>query len=292
LGALSGSALTVTLGLFALPVLVDLALTILGPIERRIGDRWVEQAAARLRSSGARVVAITGSYGKTTTKGYAAHLLAGTKRVVASPASFNNRLGLARAVNEQLLPGTEVFIAEMGTYGPGEIAALCEWIQPEVAAIVAIGPVHLERFRTEERIVTAKSEILDSARVGVIAVDNPLLANLANQRRGDLELITVGSEMERVTIRDASLVVDGAVVGQVPRSVMAIDLCVAVGICLALGVETAAIAPRLEGLPRPEHRLTVEESGSGQARRVFGRGQDGCGDPGNGGAGEQAGFRE
>jgi len=263
LGALAGSALTVTLGLFALPALVDLALTILGPIERRIGDQWVEQAAARLRSSGARVVAITGSYGKTTTKGYAAHLLAGTKRVVASPASFNNRLGLARAVNEQLVPGTEVFIAEMGTYGPGEIAALCQWIQPEVAAIVAIGPVHLERFRSEDRIVAAKSEILDRARIGVIAVDNPLLANLANQRRGELELITVGAEMERVTIQDGSLLVDGAVVGQVPGSVMAIDLCVAVGICIALGVEAAAIAPRLEDLPRPEHRLTLEESGSG-----------------------------
>ena len=114
------------------------------------------------------MVAITGSYGKTTTKQYTAHLLSGSFRVVASPASFNNRMGLARAINEQLAPGTEVFIAEMGTYGRGEIAELCTWIRPEVSAIVAIGPVHLERFKTEERIVSAKSEILDGAKVGVL----------------------------------------------------------------------------------------------------------------------------
>ncbi len=63
-------------------------------------------------------MAITGSYGKTSTKGYVAHLVGASRAVVASPASFNNRAGLARAVNEHLAEGTEVFVAEMGTYGP------------------------------------------------------------------------------------------------------------------------------------------------------------------------------
>ena len=125
---------------FLLPALIDLALLALAPIERALGDRWVSQATERLASSGARVVAITGSYGKTTTKQYVAHLLTGSLRAVASPASFNNRMGLARAVNENLVPGTEVFVAEMGTYGAGEIAELCSWIRPEVAAIVADRP--------------------------------------------------------------------------------------------------------------------------------------------------------
>ena len=80
--------------------------------------------------------------------------------MVASPASFNNRAGLARAVNENLAEGTEVFVAEMGTYGRGEIAELCSWFRPDVSVITAIGPVHLERFGTEDRIVEAKAEIL------------------------------------------------------------------------------------------------------------------------------------
>ena len=59
-----------------------------------------------------------------------AHLVGRPLAVLASPASFNNVLGLARAVNDRLTPGTEVFVAEMGTYGPGEIARLCRLFPP------------------------------------------------------------------------------------------------------------------------------------------------------------------
>ena len=79
-------------------------------------------------------VAITGSYGKTTTKLYVRHLVAGQRTVLASPASFNNTGGLARTLNEHLTPGTEVFVAEMGTYGPGEIRAMCAWVRPTSAS--------------------------------------------------------------------------------------------------------------------------------------------------------------
>ena len=71
------------------------------------------------------VVAITGSYGKTSTKGYVAHLLGGTRTVVPARRRSTTSPGLSKAVNEHLVPGTEVFIAEMGTYGKGEIADLC-----------------------------------------------------------------------------------------------------------------------------------------------------------------------
>ena len=121
---------------------------------------FVDAAAARLPAGAPTVVAVTGSYGKTSTKDHIAHLVARSRTVVATPASFNNRAGLARAVNEHLADGTEVFVAEMGTYGPGEIAELCRWCPPDIAVITAIGPVHLERFGSEERIVEAKAEIL------------------------------------------------------------------------------------------------------------------------------------
>jgi UDP-N-acetylmuramoyl-tripeptide--D-alanyl-D-alanine ligase len=245
--------------------MVDLALLPLGPIERMLGRRWVDQAAARLEASEAKVVAITGSYGKTTTKQYAGHLLAGSFRVVSSPASFNNRMGLARAINEHLLPGTEVFVAEMGTYGPGEITELTGWIPPEVAAMVAIGPVHLERFRTEGRIVAAKAEILDRARVGVISVDHPLLARLAQERAATMEVITVSGEggPARVSVGDGVIRVDGAEVGEAPPDVFTVNLAAAIGIGLALGVAPSEMADRVRGLPRPEHRQTVSTSERG-----------------------------
>jgi UDP-N-acetylmuramoyl-tripeptide--D-alanyl-D-alanine ligase len=256
-GAALDQPVIVLLPVVLLPSLIDLCLWLLAPYEKRLGDEWVEKAAARLRAVGAEVVAITGSYGKTTTKSHVAHLLTGSKRVVASPASFNNRMGLARAVNENLTPGTEVFVAEMGAYGPGEIAELCEWIPPKVAAMVAIGPVHLERFGTIENIVRSKSEILDRAEVGVVCVDHPLLDGLAFNRRQHMRIIEVSTS--------DGIVVDGARVIDLPDGVFAANLAVALGICSALGVDLAEVIPRIHSLPVAEHRQSVTTGGAGFA---------------------------
>ena len=194
------------------------------------------------------MVAITGSYGKTTTKNYVAHLLSGSRRVLASPASFNNRMGLARSVNENLTPGVEVFVAEMGTYGLGEIAELCEWMPPKVAAMVSIGPVHLERFGSLENIAVAKSEILDRAEVGVICVDYTLLATIAADRRAR------GMRIIEVSAADDVVSIDGQMVVAVPEGAFGANLAVALGICVALGIEISQVSGRLGDLPRSEHR--------------------------------------
>ncbi len=177
--AYSLEAIAATAVALAMPGIVDLGCYLTGPFERRAASRYVDLAAQRLRRVGPRVVAITGSYGKTSTKRYITHLADGSMAVVASPASFNNRAGLARAINEHLADGTDVFVAEMGTYGVGEIADLCSWIVPDIAVITAIGPVHLERFGSEDRIVEAKSEILRTAPVVVLPVDDDRLRRLA-----------------------------------------------------------------------------------------------------------------
>ncbi len=162
------------------PAAVDLACYISLPFESLLLKRHLRRAAARLAKVGLRIVAVTGSYGKTSTKLYVAHLLAGTRSTVATPGSYNNLAGLARTVNEQVGDGTEVLVAEMGAYRPGEIRELCNWFPPDVAVITAVGPVHLERFRTEERVLAAKSEIAEKAPVVVLQVDDKRLAALAS----------------------------------------------------------------------------------------------------------------
>lgn len=256
-GAWAGIPLIIVIPLHLIYIVVDLSLWVLSPIEKRFGAEWVDRAAAKLRAMDLDVVAITGSYGKTTTKQYVAHLLSGARRVVASPASFNNRMGLARAINENLTPGTEVFVAEMGTYGPGEIAELCEWIPPRVAAMVAIGPVHLERFRTLENIVRSKSEILDRADVGVICVDHPLLARLAEERATKMDVIAVST--------DDGIVVDGERIMDAPDGVFPANLAVALGVCKALGVDLHDVVGGMADLPRAEHRQSVTTGAGGFA---------------------------
>ena len=256
LGGLAKTPFLVVLGLFALPAIVDLSMWILAPVEKMMGNKWVKRAVARLNSVDAEVVAITGSYGKTTTKNYVSHLLTGSRRTVASPASFNNRMGLAKAVNEGLTPGTEVFVAEMGTYGPGEIAKLTKWIKPKVAAIVAIGPVHLERFGTEKTIVDSKAEILDEAEIGVICVDHPFLADLARRLSDSMEILTVSTAEDQLRVGDE-------VVAPVPKGAFPANAAVAVGIGVALGIPLESLLPRLADLPVAEHRQSVSISEAG-----------------------------
>lgn len=245
---------------FLVPLAVDAVAAVMVPLERRLGERWVRSAAAALRAADPTVVAITGSYGKTTTKGYVAHLASSERATVASPASFNNRMGLARAVNEHLPPSAEVFVAEMGTYGPGEIAELCTAFPPDVAVITAIGPVHLERMRSEERIVAAKAEILERAETAVLSVDHPLLAGLADEEDSRRRVIRCsGREAADVWADPESGVVrvDGREIGRFdPDRAMASNVACAVGAVFALGVDPMRIGDRLGSLPDVPHRRT------------------------------------
>jgi UDP-N-acetylmuramoyl-tripeptide--D-alanyl-D-alanine ligase len=261
----------VALAAYFSPLFVDLAMAIAAPWEKRQAQVFVESARKRLKSVDPLVVAITGSYGKTSTKQYVAHLAAAAKSTFASPASFNNRGGLSKAVNEQLTPGTEVFVAEMGTYGKGEIAELCDIFPPTIAVMTAIGPVHLERFGSEEVIVEAKSEIFVKASVCVLNVDDTRIAPLADMLRNQGKKVwRVGSTTEDADVR---VVVDGRrrVVtmqgrtifdGEMPES-PATNVACAIAVAAELGVTDAAFAERLPTLPIPQHRQEVAVSAEG-----------------------------
>jgi len=271
---LGAPALFMAAGLVVVAPLIDAACALTAPFERRAGQRFVQRAADRLASVKPVVVAVTGSYGKTSTKNHIAHLVTGTKTVVATPASFNNRVGLARAINEGLADGTEVFIAEMGTYGPGEIADMCRWCVPNIAVITAIGPVHLERFKTEDRIVAAKAEITGRAHLVILNVDDERLATLADRlvrSPSAPEVVRCAARADAVDVqvfRDGDeliLRVDGAEAGRTafPPTAQASNLACAVGVALRLGVPVAAILERLADLPALASRLTVSKAPSG-----------------------------
>ncbi len=194
---------------------------------------------------------------------------------MASPASFNNRAGLARAVNEHLTEGTEVFVAEMGTYGPGEIAELCRWCPPDVAVITAVGPVHLERFGTEDRILEAKSEILEPADQVVLPVDDERLAALADRSEVAGKRVFRCSTTDRgadVCVERAahdgtiSVYVGGDPVAKdvpVPFGVQPSNLACAVAVALALGLDARTVGDRVGGLMATDHRLATVRAPSG-----------------------------
>ena len=264
------------LGVFVVVVTVPLALDIAAwlcaPYETWRANKFVSDARRRLARVRPQVVAITGSYGKTSTKHHLAELLGSRHGVVPSPRSYNNRAGLSRAINENLSDDTKIFIAEMGTYGPGEIGALCEWCTPEIAIVTSIGPVHLERMGTLEVIEAAKFEITQLAHTVVLNVDDPRLAAwvprlqsagkkvLTAAAQSPLAEVRVTAEGERWRVR-----VKEQSVGVVPpvTGVHESNLACAVAAALELGVTIDEIVGRLSHLTVVSNRMVVATAPSG-----------------------------
>ena len=154
------------------------------------------QALARawrreLGAGGARVVAVTGSTGKTSTKDILAAVLGGQIPTVASPENLNTEIGLPLAVLAAPA-GTEALVLEMAMRGPGQIAELVRIAEPDVGVIVNVGPVHLELLGSLEAIAAAKGELIAGMAPGatvVVPADEPLLEP---HRRIDVNTVTFG----------------------------------------------------------------------------------------------------
>jgi UDP-N-acetylmuramoyl-tripeptide--D-alanyl-D-alanine ligase len=137
--------------------------------------------------SRARVVGITGSMGKTSTKDILAALCSPSARTIAAEASFNNEIGVPLTLC-RLEPETEVCILELAMRGFGQIAALASLAEPEIGVITNIGPVHLELVNSLDGVRRAKAELVEALPSGgtaVVPADFPV-------ERTDIDVVRVG----------------------------------------------------------------------------------------------------
>lgn len=144
----------------------------------------------RRSQTGLRVVGITGSVGKTTTKELAAAVLARRYVTIKSEASYNNEIGLPLTLLH-LTSEHERAVLEMGMYDVGEIADLADMGQPHVGVVTIIRPVHLERAGSFERIVEAKTELVEALPPGpegvaVLNYDDENVRNMAGSTQADV----------------------------------------------------------------------------------------------------------
>ena len=168
-----------------------------------LAREWRRELAGR----GAKVVAVTGSTGKTSTKDILEALLGSAMRVAASPANFNTEIGLPLAVLGA--PGdVEALVLEMAMRGPGQIAELTAIAEPDVGVIVNVGPAHLELLGSIEAIAAAKAELIAGLAPGtsiVVPAAEPLLSP---HLRKDVHTISFG---EGGDVRLAERRADGSV---------------------------------------------------------------------------------
>ena len=240
--------------------------------------RLAAAVASELAAGGLRIIGITGSSGKTSTKDLIAAVLRPLGEVVAPPGSFNNELGhpwtVLRATRD-----TDFLVLEMSARHPGNIAALAGIATPSIAAVLNVGTAHLGEFGSREVIAQTKSELVQAvpdSGVAILNADDPAVAAMAAKTAA--RVVTVGrGPSAQVRAEDVTLdelarphftLVTGA--GRVPVTLavhgehqVGNALCAA-AVALECGATPAQIADALAGAtPASRHRMEVRTTTAG-----------------------------
>ena len=216
-------------------------------------DYLVATASEKLRQSGARVVAITGSIGKTTTRAALHAVLAQSFPVVPSEGNRNTPLGLSLLVLNREITADSVLVLEMGARLKGDIKTLCEHFPPDISVVTNVRGVHVETFGSIDGVQREKSELvraLGPEAVAVLNADDPRTRAMADLHEGTTLLYGRAEDAE---LRPDAVRVDLPILGDHAAAVGQVDL----GLRRGLG--------RLRGL-RVLRRLGRRQRGDGGVR--------------------------
>ncbi len=263
---------------------------LLQPVESTLRRRYLRGAADTLDKIRPKIIGITGSYGKTTTKHFLREILSVRFRTYATPKSYNTLMGISLAINRDLADDyrCEYFISEMGAYVEGEIERICQLTPPDIAIVTEVGPQHLERFGSLDNIRRAKYEIVKNLPADGLAVlnwDNPYVRAMAEAGHPKT-VLTVSKELTPEAAQEqgvaliasdvkatlgglsfmATHVASGEralikteVVGE--HNVTNLLLCIAVA--WHEGIPLRDIARRIRSLQPAESRLVVKQTAAG-----------------------------
>ena len=193
------------LGLFAYfnKLYILIALLINTPIESLVGFYFKKKAIHKIKSmKSLKVIGITGSYGKTSSKNILNDILNIKYNSLPTPKNFNTPFGLMITINNYLDKFTDLFIAEMGACQKGDIKELCDLVHPKYAIITKIGVAHLATFGSRENIQKTKFELIESLPsdgVGVLNKDDEWQRNYKIKNKCKIKWI--GIDRKDVDVR-------------------------------------------------------------------------------------------
>lgn len=173
------------------------------PAEKCVFLYYKTKAQNKLASmSNLKVVAITGSYGKTSSKNILSDILNIKYNALPTPRNLNTFYGLMITINNHLTKFDDIFVAEMGAYVRGEIKGLCKFVKPKYGILTRIGQAHLESFGSEKNIQEAKFELIESLPldgIGVLNMDDE--KQVSYQLKNKCRIIWIGIDSEDADVR-------------------------------------------------------------------------------------------
>ena len=256
------------------PLIVPLAVVLIYPFEKLTYEYYKKRCKKTLEARHNLIkIAITGSFGKTSTKNFLANFLGLKYKVCATPASFNTPMGICKVVSSDLKEDDEIFIVEMGAKRIGDINELCDMVEPDAGIITAVGEQHLETFKNLDNVILTKSELYEN-----LPEDAFCVFNVASQNTKQMFLncnlknkIAVGYEDSYLTAKDIIATCDGLQFkicynGKEYKTKTKIlgehnvqNILLAVAMALAYGVDFKKIVGAIPTLEPVEHRLELKK---------------------------------
>ncbi len=263
---------------FGAPLWVLLAALILEPLEYSFRVGFKQRARQKLRNHrNLHVIAITGSFGKTTVKFVLAEILSHRFNVLATPASYNTPMGICKVVNDMLQPEHQLLIVEMGARYAGDIGELCDLVSPTTGVITAVGAAHLESMESLDAIEFEKgtlAERIPPDGLVVLNVDDERVARMDQRTRAHIMRVSASDTGADVTARDIRFGPEGTAFDVVLASgetshfscallgrhnVTNILLGTAIG--LSFGLRLRQISHAVRRVKPVEHRLQLRQEG-------------------------------
>lgn len=249
------------------------------PVESSINKMYYNDAQRLLaQMSDMKIIGITGSYGKTSTKHYLNRILCEQFNVLMTPGSFNTPMGVIRTIREHMKPYNEVFICEMGAKQIGDIKEICDLVHPTIGIITAVGEQHLESFKSIENVQRTKFELVDALPNDGFSVLNDDFEFVANREvdnvtairyairnttnaeytASDIEYTEFGTKFT-INGNGKSLALSTKLVGECNIS----NLMAAVIVAMKLGVDEEKIKYAVSQIKQVEHRLNMKRTAGG-----------------------------
>ena len=264
---------------FGAPLWVATGAGLTTPIETTIQEGFKRQARQHLRRrDDLKIVGITGSYGKTSTKFILAEILRQKYNVLSTPSSYNTPMGICLVVNEKLRPEHQVLVLEYGIRYEGDIRELVDIAQPDTSVVTTVGIAHLETMGSIDNIAQEKGDLVELTRPGgpaILNADDERVNAMAERAPGPVWRVSLNDAPEAdLTARNVHYSTDGTsfvitddtgaeaefrtrLLGR--HNVMNILLAVAVG--RSMGLRLRAMAHAVRRIEPIEHRLALRTEG-------------------------------
>lgn len=245
------------------PVFVYLSNGLAKAFEIPYNNSFIKKAKKKIAASNVKIIAITGSYGKTSVKNALNTILREKFKTLATPHSYNTPMGVAKTVNDNSLADVDVLIVEMGARNKGDISELCDICPPDYSCITGVCEQHLETFKSLQRVIETKAEIIKPTKnktfIATDVYDNfvyfgekvvccDCAENVVADCNGTVFTLKLGDETKKVRTK---------LLGEHSAR----NIAVACSVAYALGMTLDEIAAGIKKINFTDHRLQLIKAG-------------------------------